>query len=71
MQESSLVEVTKIRLGKIIRTGLIIAFINGKYIKNFAQILLHEDIIKIGKRETLREDCAADLFVAEFKRVLS
>ena len=41
-------------MGKIIKVGLLIAFLNGKYIKNFAQIIIHEDIIKVGKRETLR-----------------
>jgi hypothetical protein len=51
-------------MGKIIKSGLLIAFINGKYVKNFGQMLLHEDIVKVGKRETLREDCAADLFLS-------
>jgi hypothetical protein len=46
-------------MGKIIQTGLLIAYLNGKYVKNFAQILLHEDTVKVGRRETLREDCAA------------
>lgn len=41
-------------MGKIIKVGLLIGFLNGKYIKNFSQILIHEDLIKIGKRETLR-----------------
>jgi len=71
LDESTLVEATKLRMGRIIQTGLLIAYLNGKYVKNFAQILLHEDTVRIGKRETLREDCAADLYLAEFKRVLS
>ena len=58
-------------MGKIIKVGLIIAFLNGKYVKNFPQILLHEDMIKVGKRETLREDNISKLFVQEFKRILS
>lgn len=37
-------------MGKIIKSGLLIAYLNGKYVKNFAQILLHEDIVKVGKR---------------------
>jgi len=32
---------TKLRMGKIIKVGLMIAYLNGKYVKNFAQILLH------------------------------
>lgn len=71
LEEPALIEPTKLRMGKIIRSGLLIAYLEGKYVKNFAQILLHEDTVKLGKRETLREDCAADLFLAEFKRVLS
>lgn len=50
-------------MGKIIRSGLLIAYLEGKYVKNFGQILLHEDTVKIGKRETLREDCAADIYL--------
>jgi hypothetical protein len=71
LDESTLIEATKLRMGRIIQTGLLIAYLNGKYVKNFAQILLHEDTVRIGKREALREDCAADLYLAEFKRVLS
>ena len=37
-------------MGKIIKAGLLIAYLNGKYVKNFAQLLLHEDTIKVGKR---------------------
>lgn len=37
-------------MGKIIKVGLLIAFLDGKYVKNFPQILIHEDMIKIGKR---------------------
>jgi len=32
---------TKQRLGRIIKSGLLVGYLNGKYIKNFAQILLH------------------------------
>ena len=51
-------------MGKIIKVGLLIGFLNGKYIKNFPQILIHEDLIKIGKRETLREDNISKLFLS-------
>jgi hypothetical protein len=71
LEEAGLVVATKTRMGKIIKAGLLIAYLNGKYVKNFAQVLLHEDMIKIGKRETLREDCIADLFLQEFRRVLT
>lgn len=71
LEEAALVEPTKLRMGKIIRSGLLIAYLEGKYVKNFGQLLLHEDTVKLGKREALREDCAADLYLAEFKRVLS
>ena len=54
---------TKLRMGKIIKVGLLIAFLNGKYIKNFPQIIIHEDIIKVGKLETLREDNIVELFM--------
>lgn len=37
-------------MGKIIKVGLLIAFLDGKYVRNFPQILIHEDMIKIGKR---------------------
>ena len=37
-------------MGKIIKAGLLIAYLNGKYIKNFSQIMVHEDMIKVGKR---------------------
>jgi len=50
-------------MGKIIKTGFIIAFLNGKYIKNFSQILLHEDTLKMGKKQKLREDCIANLYL--------
>lgn len=58
-------------MGKIIKAGLLIAYLNGKYVKNFAQLLLHEDMLKVGKKETLREDCICDVFLKEFKKVLS
>jgi hypothetical protein len=50
LEDADLVEPTKLRIGKIIKAGLLIAYLNGKYVKNFAQILLHEDLVKIGKR---------------------
>jgi hypothetical protein len=37
-------------MGKIIKAALLIAYLNGKYIKKFPQIIIHEDMIKIGKR---------------------
>lgn len=50
LQDVELVTPTRIRMGKIIKVGLLIAFLDGKYVRNFPQILIHEDIIKIGKR---------------------
>ena len=58
-------------MGKLIKVGLLIAFLNGKYIKNFSQIIIHEDMIKIGKRETLREDNISKIFLEEFKKQIS
>lgn len=71
LEEPALVEPTKLRMGKIIRSGLLVAYLEGRYVKNFGQLLLLEDTVRVGKREALREDCAADLFLAEFRRVLS
>ena len=57
-----MVEPTRIRMGKIIKAGLLVAYLNGKYVKNFSQLILHEDMIKIGKKSTLREDSISHLF---------
>ena len=54
---------TRLRMGKIIKVGLLMAYLNGKYIKNFPQIIIHEDMIQIGKRDTLREDNISRLFI--------
>ena len=71
LNDPELESATRLRMGKIIKTGLLIAYLNGKYIKNFSQILIHEDMIKVGKRQTLREDNISKLFLEEFKRNIS
>jgi hypothetical protein len=63
LEKARLVAATKTRLGKIIKAGLLIAYLNGKSVKNFAQVLLHEERIKIGG--------LSNLFLKEFRRVLT
>jgi len=50
LSDVDLVTPTRMRMGKIIKVGLLIGFLNGKYVRNFPQILVHEDMIKVGKR---------------------
>lgn len=50
LNDTELVTLTRIRMGKIIKVGLLTAFLNGKYVRNFPQILIHDDMIKVGKR---------------------
>ena len=57
-------------MGKIIKAGLLIAYLNGSYIRNFSHLLLHEDTVMIGKKEKLREDCISDLFMGQFKALV-
>lgn len=41
LEDPELTTLIRVRMGKIIKVGLLIAYLNGKYIKNFPQIILH------------------------------
>jgi hypothetical protein len=43
LEEFKVFEVTKIRLGKIVKVGILILFLNGKVIRNMAEIVTYDD----------------------------
>lgn len=43
LEEYKLFEATKIRLGKIVKVGILLLYMNGKVIRNIAEIITFDD----------------------------
>ena len=57
---------TKIRLGKIVKAGILILFINGKYVRNISEIITYDDCEKIGAKKKIKTFTTYDLYYEVF-----
>lgn len=61
---------TKIRLGKIVKVGILILFLNGKVIRNMAEIVTYDDCEKIGQKKKIKTFTTYDLYYEVFEKLV-
>lgn len=61
---------TKIRLGKIVKVGILILFLNGKVIRNMAEIVTYDDCEKIGHKKKIKTFTTYDLYYEVFEKLV-
>ncbi len=68
LEEFKLFEATKIRLGKIVKTGILILFMDGKVIRNIAEIITFDDCERIGNKRKIKTFTTYDLYYEVFEK---
>lgn len=70
LEEFKHFEVTKIRLGKIVKTGILLIHLNGKYVKNISEIVMFDDCEKIGEKKKIKTFTVYDLYYELFEKLV-
>lgn len=59
------------RLGKIVKAGILILYLNGKVIRNIAEIITFEDCDKIGEKKKIKAFTTYDLYYEVFEKMVA
>lgn len=70
LDEFKVFEVTKIRLGKIVKAGILMLHLNGKYVRNISQIVMFDDCEKIGEKKKIKTFTSYDLYYEVFEKLV-
>ncbi len=70
LEEFKLFEVTKVRLGKIVKTGILLLHLNGKYVRNISEIITYDDCEKIGSKKKIKAFTTYDLYYEVFEKLV-
>ncbi len=70
LEEFKLFEVTKVRLGKIVKTGILLLHLNGRHVRNISEIITYDDCEKIGNKKKIKTFTTYDLYYEVFEKLI-
>lgn len=59
------------RLGKIVKAGILILYLNGKVIRNISEIITFDDCEKIGNKKKIKTFTTYDLYYEVFEKMVA
>lgn len=57
-------------MGKIVKSGILILFMNGKVIRNIAEIITFDDCEKIGSKRKIKTFTTYDMYYEVFEKMV-